>query len=81
MKVEVDKLDINKLTNVPSSFNYLKEKVDDLDVGKLKTVPVDLKKISDVVDNQVFFKRTKLSTLKAKVNSLEKKIHDATNSY
>ena len=44
MKAEVDKLDINELTNVPTSLNDLKAKVDDLDVGKLKNVPVDLKK-------------------------------------
>ena len=45
LKVEVDKLDINKLVNVPTSLNNLKTKVDDLDVGKLKTVPVDLKEL------------------------------------
>ena len=45
MKVEVDKLDVNKLVNLPTSWNNLKTKVDDLDTGKLKTVPVDLKKI------------------------------------
>ena len=45
MKVEVDKLDVNKLVNLPTSLNNLKTKVDDLDTGKLKTVPVDLKKI------------------------------------
>ena len=43
LKAEVDKLNINKLANVPTSLNNLKTKVDDLDVGKLKTVPVDLK--------------------------------------
>ena len=43
LKAEVDKLDINKLVNVPTSLNNLKTKVDDLDVGKLKTVPVDLR--------------------------------------
>ena len=53
MKADVDKLDINKLVNVPTSLNNLKTKVDDLDVGKLKTVPVDLKKLSDAVDNEV----------------------------
>ena len=42
LKAEVDKLDINKLTNVPTSLNNLKIKVGDLDVGKLKTVPADL---------------------------------------
>ena len=77
MKAEVDKLDINKLVNIPTSLNNLKTKVDDLDVGKLKTVPVDFKKLSEVVDNEVV-KNTKFITLKAKVNNLKKKISDAT---
>ena len=34
LKAEVDKLNINKLTNVPSSLNNLKTKVDDSDLGK-----------------------------------------------
>ena len=45
LKPEVDKLDINKLVNVPTSLSNSKTKADDLDVGKLKTAPVDLKKI------------------------------------
>ena len=49
MNSEVDKLDINKLANVPIILNNLKTKVDDVDVDKLKTVPIDLKKIGDVV--------------------------------
>ena len=44
LKAEVDKLDINKLVNVPTSLNNLKTKVDDLDVDMLKTGPTDLKK-------------------------------------
>ena len=51
LKVEVDKLDINKLTNVPISLNNLETKVDDLDVGKSKSVPAYLRKLSDAVDN------------------------------
>ena len=66
LKAEVDKLDINKLVNIPTSLNNLKTKVDDLDVGKLKTVPVDFKKLSDVVDNEVV-KNTKFNTLKTKI--------------
>ena len=77
LKAEVGKLDINKLANVPTSFNNLKTKVDDLDVGKLKTVPVDLKKLSNVVDNEVV-ENTESNTLKTKVNNLDKKIPDAT---
>ena len=53
MKAKVDKLDINKLVNVPTSLNDLKTKVDNLDLGKLKVVPIDLKKLSDVVNNEV----------------------------
>ena len=61
LKVEADKLDINKLVNVPTTLNNIKTKVKDLGVGKVKTVPVDLKKLSDVVDNEVV-KITKLNT-------------------
>ena len=42
LKAMVGKLDINKLTNVPSSLNNLKAKVDALDVSKLKFVLVDV---------------------------------------
>ena len=75
LEAEVDKLDINKF--VPTSLINLKTKVDNLDVGKLETFPVDLKKLSDVADNEVV-KNTKFNTLKAKLNSLEKIIPDAT---
>ena len=71
LKVEVDKLGINKLVTVRNSLNNLKTKVNDLDVGKLKTVLLDLKKLSDV-DNEIF-KNRKFNTLKTKVNNLEKK--------
>ena len=75
MKAEVDKLDIGKLVNIPSSLNNLKTKGDDLDIGELKIVPVDLK-LSDVLDNEVI-KNTNFNTLKTKVNNLHKKIPDA----
>ena len=75
LKAEVEKVDINKLVNVPTSSNNLKVKVDDLDVDELKKV--DLKKFSDVVKNEVK-KPRKLKTLKTKVNKLDKKIPDAT---
>ena len=78
LKDEVDKLDINKLVNVPTSLNNWKTKVDDLNVGKLKTVPVHLKKLSDLVDNEVV-KNTKFNTLNTKVNNLEKKIPDTAS--
>ena len=53
MKAEVDKLDINKLTNVSTSLYNLETKIDDIDVGKLNPVPEDLKKLNDVVLNEV----------------------------
>ena len=77
LKAEVDKLYINKVTNVPTILNNLKTKVDDLNVGKLKTDPVDMKKLSDAVDTKVV-KNTKFNTLEMKVNSLKKKFLDAT---
>ena len=77
MKIELDKSDINKLVNVPTSLNNLKTKVDDSDIGKLKTVPIDLKKFSDIVNKEIV-KNKKNYTLKIILNSLEKKIPDAT---
>ena len=50
----------------------LKAIIDEFDVGKLKSVPADLKKTRDVVDNEAV-KNSKFSTLKSKVNNLEKK--------
>ena len=44
MKAQVEKLEINELAKVPTSFNNLKTILDDWDAGKLKTVPKDLKK-------------------------------------
>ena len=73
LKTEVDKLNINKLVNVPTSLKNLNTKVDDLDDGKVKAVSVDLKKLSDIEDNEVV-NNTKLNTLKTKVNNLEIKI-------
>ena len=72
LKSEIDKLDINKRTHVPTSLKDLKLKVDYLDIAKLKAVPVDLIKVSDVVDNEVA-KNTKFNTLKTKGNNLARK--------
>ena len=47
LKAEVDKLDINKLLNVPTNLNNLKTKVDDLDIAKFQNFPVDLETLSD----------------------------------
>ena len=62
LEVKVDKLDINRLVNFPTSLNNLKTKLDDFDVSKVKTVLVDKTKLSD---NEVV-KNPKFNTLKAK---------------
>ena len=69
MKAKFDKLEINKLVNIPTSLNNLKRKNDDLDVCKLGTVSVDLKKISDVEDKDIE-KNTAFNKLKTKINNL-----------
>ena len=51
LKSRLDKLDINKLKNVPTNLNNLKSKVGKLDADKLVPVPVDLSKLSDIVKN------------------------------
>ena len=72
LKAEVNKLEINKLVNVPTILNKIKTKVGDLAVGKLKTVPVDLKNLSDAVDNEVV-KNTKFNILQTKVKIQKRK--------
>ena len=51
LKSNVDKLDIDKLKNVPNNLGNLKSKVDKLVVDKLVPVPIDLSKLSDVAKN------------------------------
>ena len=48
LKSNVDKLDIDKLENVPTNLGSIKSKVDKLDVDKLAPAPVDLSKLSDI---------------------------------
>ena len=69
------KLDIDKLKNVPSNLNNLKNKVDKLNVEKLVPVPVDLSKLSDVVKNDV----AKKDVYNANIENIEDKIPDITN--
>ena len=75
LKSNVDKLDIDKLKNVPTNLNNLKSKVDKLDVDKLVPVPVDLSKLSNVVKNEV----VKKTEYNAKIKNIEEKIPDITN--
>ena len=74
-KLDIDKLDINKLKSVPSNLNNLKSKVDKLDIEKLETTAVDLSKLSNAVKNDV----VKKDVYNAKVKNIEGKIPDITN--
>ena len=49
LKSNVDKLDIDKLNNVPNHYRNLKSKLNKVDVDKSVLVTVDLSKLSDVV--------------------------------
>ena len=53
LKTEVDKLDIDKLKNLPNNLSTLKTKVDKLDIDKLVPIPTDLSKLINVVKNEV----------------------------
>ena len=75
LKTEVDKLDIDKLKNLPNNLSNLKNKVDKLDIDKLVPVPIDLSNLSNVVKNEIV-KKTKYN---AKIKNIEDKIHDITN--
>ena len=75
LKSDVDKLDIDKLKNVPANLSNLKSKVYKVDVDKLVPVSVDLSKLSDVVKNDV----VKKDVYNAKIKNIEDKIPDITN--
>ena len=75
LKIEVDKLDIDKLKSLPNNLSYLKSKVDKLDIDKLAPVPIDLSKLSNVVKNEV----DKKAEYNAKMKNVENEILDITN--
>ena len=75
LKSDVDKLDIDKLKNVPANLRNLKSKVYKVDVDKLVPVSVDLSKLSDVVKNDV----VKKDKHNAKIKNIEDKIPGITN--
>ena len=72
LKFNADKLDIDKLKNVPSNLSNLKSKADKLNNGKLGTTPVDLSKLNDVVKYDVVEKYVNSSMIK----NTEDKIHE-----
>ena len=60
------------MVHVATGLNILNTKVGKFDVADLKTIP-----ISDVMSKQIV-SDTKFNTLNVKINSLEKKIPDAS---
>ena len=74
LKYNVDKIDINKLKNLPTNLSNLKTKVDKLDVDKIVHVSVDLRKLGDIVINV-----DEKDVYNAKIKNIEDKITDITN--
>ena len=68
-KSDVDKLEIDKLKNIPSYLSNLNTKVDKLDIGKLQTYSADLSKLSNVVKKDVV-KKAKYNELVTKANNI-----------
>ena len=75
LKSNVDKLDTDKLKNVPTNSRHLKSKIETLDVDKLVPVFVDLSKLSDVVKNDV----VRNDVYNAQIKNIEDKMLDIIN--
>ena len=69
LKSDIDKLDFDKLKNVPTNLNNLKSEGDKLDVDRLVPVPVYLSKLSDAVKTDVV-KKTEYNELVKEVNNI-----------
>ena len=67
IKPDVDKLDIDKLKNVPSNLSNLKKnKINQI----FENTPVDLSKLSNIVINYIF-RKTEFSELVKKINNID----------
>ena len=49
LKSDIDKLDIDKLKNIPSNLSNLKNKVDKLDIGLSNSTALDLSDVLNVM--------------------------------
>ena len=65
LKDQVDKIDVDKLENVPDDLSNLKSKVDELDIGKLETTPVDLSK--QVIQHKMMLLKGLIIMLRSKM--------------
>ena len=75
LKIEVDKLGIDKLKSLPNNLSDIKGKLDKLEFDKLAAAPVGLSELSNVVKNDV----VKKTEYNAKIKSIEDKISDIIN--
>ena len=75
LKCDVDKLDIDKLKNMPSGLINLKSKLYNSNIDKLIPVSINLSKLSDVVKSDVIRK----DVYNAKTKNIEDKTPDITN--
>ena len=75
LESDVDKLDIDKVKNLPTHLSNFKSKVNKLDVDKLVPVPFDLGKLGKLVKSDV----VKIDVYNAKINEVEGEIPSVTN--
>ena len=75
LESDADKLDIDKLKNVPINLSNLKSKADKLNADELVLVPFDLRKLSYVVKNDF----VKKDVYNANIKDIEDRIFDITN--
>ena len=80
LKLDVDKLGIDKMKNVSTKLSNLKSKVDKLDIDKLVPVLVDLSKLSDVVKNDVVKKDLYIARIKNSEDKILNIINLATTA-
>ena len=66
----MDKLDIDKLKNIPTSLSNLISTLDKFDVDKLVHIPADLSELSDVVKNDVVTKDVYNNNIEDKIPSI-----------
>ena len=75
LESNVDKLDIDKLKNVPTNLSNIKSKIEKLVVNKLVSAPADLSKLSNAVKNDVVQK----DAYNAQIKNIQDKILDISN--
>ena len=65
LKSDADKLDIDKLKNIPNNLSNLQSEVDKLDIGKLETASVDLENevIKKIEYNELLKRVNNISTI------------------